>query len=86
MKQWISSPPNLFLGAFTRRVTCEGDSDGSYDVFVFGGTPPFTFLWSDGATVQNRTNIGRGVYTVTVTDSKGCSRSNGAMGRTEVLR
>ncbi|QCR23069.1 SprB repeat-containing protein [Pontibacter sp. SGAir0037] len=42
---------------------------------VSGGVAPYTFLWNDGATVQNRTGVDGGIYTVVVTDSIGCSRS-----------
>jgi hypothetical protein len=38
-----------------------------------GGTGPYTFLWSTGATTQCITTGAAGTYTVTVTDSKGCS-------------
>lgn len=36
-----------------------------------GGTPSFTYLWNDGATVKNRTGLPAGTYSVTVTDAKG---------------
>jgi gliding motility-associated-like protein len=49
-----------------------GMSDGSIDLDV---TPPemYTYMWSTGATTQNLTNVPAGTYTVTVTDSEGCT-------------
>ena len=42
---------------------------------VSGGTAPFTFAWSNGATDQDLTNVLAGAYTVTVTDVEGCTSS-----------
>ncbi len=39
---------------------------------ILGGTQPFTFVWSNGATSQNLTGITAGSYTVTITDANGC--------------
>jgi len=37
------------------------------------GTPPFTFLWSDGQITKNPVGLTSGTYTVTVTDANGCT-------------
>ena len=55
-------------------ATC-GNSDGSIDVTVTGGTAPYTYLWSNGATSQDLTAIPAATYTLTVTDAKGCVKS-----------
>lgn len=46
-----------------------GSTNGSIDVFVNGGVEPYTYLWADGPTTQNRTGLSGGEYSVTVTDS-----------------
>lgn len=38
-----------------------------------GGTPPYTYRWSDGSTATSRTGLSIGTYSVTITDAKGCS-------------
>ena len=50
-------------------------ADGSASVDVSGGTPPLTLSWSHDAMLNSTTanNIAAGDYTVTVTDSKGCT-------------
>ena len=40
-----------------------------------GGTGAYTYLWSDGQTTQQATNLAGGTYSVTITDSTGCSTS-----------
>lgn len=56
-------------------VTCNGGNDGHIVVGVEGGVAPYTITWSNGASSYSNTNLTAGNYTVTVTDSKGCSVS-----------
>ena len=46
---------------------------GSVTVGVTGGTAPYTFLFSNGATTATVNNLSAGSYTVTVTDAAGCT-------------
>lgn len=48
-------------------------ADGSIDLVIEEGAAPFVFLWSNGATSQNLSNIFPGYYTVAITDTHGCS-------------
>ncbi|HSJ66029.1 MAG TPA: SprB repeat-containing protein, partial [Anditalea sp.] len=53
--------------------TCFGVNDGSIKIDVVGGSgAPYNFSWSHGSSRQNPTNLGGGVYTVTVRDAFGC--------------
>jgi len=54
---------------------CKRGDDGSIDLTVFGGIPPYQFSWSNGATTEDISNIPAGTYTVTVTDEIGLSLS-----------
>jgi gliding motility-associated-like protein len=54
-------------------TNCQGSKNGSIDITPKNGTPSYTYLWNDGATSQDRTNLGEGIYSVTVTDAGGCS-------------
>lgn len=51
---------------------------GSMKVFVSGGVPPYTGLWSNGATNGAIGNLSGGTYTVTITDATGCSKTASA--------
>jgi len=50
-----------------------GPNDGAIDILVQGGTPGYSYSWSNGATSQDISALAAGTYTVTVTDSKGCT-------------
>jgi gliding motility-associated-like protein len=47
--------------------------NGSVDLTVTGGVGPYTYLWSNGKTTQDITNLSPNNYTVTVTTSVGCT-------------
>lgn len=68
------SEPSPFVGsAMTTPPICFGGSNGAIDYTVSGGSPGYTYLWSNGATTEDLTGIPGGVYTVLVTDSVGCN-------------
>ncbi len=48
-------------------------NDGAMMAFGSGGTPPYSYLYSNGATGQSQTGLSSGYYTVSVTDANGCS-------------
>ncbi|MCG3167166.1 MAG: hypothetical protein POELPBGB_02950 [Bacteroidia bacterium] len=54
-------------------VTCATCFDGYINLTVTGGMPPYSFVWSNGATTQNLTAIDTGYYSVTVTDMTGAT-------------
>jgi len=54
-------------------VSCNGGKDGSASSAATGGTPPYSFSWSNGQAAQNASGLSAGTYTLTVTDAAGCS-------------
>ncbi|MBP7849371.1 MAG: gliding motility-associated C-terminal domain-containing protein [Lentimicrobiaceae bacterium] len=52
--------------------TCHAYCDGSLIAYSSGGTPPYTYLWSDGQTGDTAVGLCAGTYAVTITDSQGC--------------
>ena len=54
-------------------VTCNGAGDGTINITASGGTPAYTYEWSDGSIDEDRTGLAPGTYIVTVTDDNGCT-------------
>ena len=52
--------------------TCFGGNNGKITTTVTGGTPAYTFDWSNNTHSNNAQNLTAGTYSVTVTDGNGC--------------
>jgi hypothetical protein len=64
---------NMTSSATVSNVLCNGQATGTATVTPSGGTAPYTYAWSNGATSQTANNLSSGIYTVTVTDANGCT-------------
>ena len=53
-------------------ISCNGFSDGAIDLNISGGSPPYTYVWSNNSTGSSLTNLSPGTYSVTVTDNLNC--------------
>ncbi len=54
-------------------VLCNGGNNGAVDLTVNGGTTTYNYLWSNGSTLQDPSQLFAGTYMVTVTDNVGCT-------------
>ncbi len=61
--------PGMTLTSAVNGATCKGVANGSINLTVSGGTPPYAYFWSNAATTEDIINLFAGTYTVTVTDS-----------------
>jgi gliding motility-associated-like protein len=72
----VSSTPGLQLIATGTNISCNGGNNGCVEVLVNGGTAPYSYLWSNGSTVDSVCGLAPGTYIVTVTDNGGGGLQN----------
>lgn len=70
----ISEPSAISIIDTIYHVKCFGNSDGGIDLFVSGGTSPYSYNWSSGQSSSSISGLAAGNYNVTVTDDNGCAR------------
>ena len=63
----------LILFAFQSDVTCYGYNNGQISTNITVGNPPYAYQWNTGATANSLFSLSQGAYSVTVTDSSGCT-------------
>lgn len=59
-------PCNLIVSAVVNHVSVIGGNDGSIDLMVTGGTPPYTFFWNTGAVTEDISQLTAGRYMVAI--------------------
>ncbi|WP_188621361.1 beta strand repeat-containing protein, partial [Flavobacterium suaedae] len=69
----VFEPIILEANGVATNVSCNGGNDGTVDLTVIGGNPPYTFAWNNTATTEDLSGLMAGTYSVTVTDAKGCT-------------
>jgi uncharacterized protein YjdB len=71
----INQPDEIGFNLTPYQVGCFGGNNGSIQLSVIGGTPSYTYLWSDGKTTQNVSGLSAGAYTVTISDNNLCTKT-----------
>lgn len=71
-KTFVVNPHSMIFISHQVTPTCENTSNGSIDLSIHSGTPPYTYQWSTGETHQDIANLAAGSYSVTITDANGC--------------
>lgn len=69
----VGQPAPIVVTETVTPANCNGSPDGGITLTVTGGTPGYTYGWSNGPTTPGLTGVIAGVYTVTVTDTKNCT-------------
>jgi hypothetical protein len=62
--------PNLL--ALTQNISCFNGQNGIITLTTTGGTPPYSYIWSNGGAGNSQSNLSAGVYDITVSDNNGC--------------
>jgi hypothetical protein len=74
----VTQPSVLNATATPSATQCTGDSSGTVQLSVSGGTVPYSFLWSNGSTSKDISNLVGGSYNVSVSDANGCTTTAAA--------
>lgn len=71
----VGAPDSLDVTAVIIDASGSSANNGSIDITVSGGTPGYSFVWSNGATTEDIDSLMTGTYCVTIIDSIGCEDS-----------
>ena len=62
----------LNIAAIIDNIDCYGDSTGSINLTVSGGSLPYSFLWGNGTITEDVYNVSAGSISCYITDNSGC--------------
>ncbi len=72
--QIVDQPDEALAATITQvNINCHGEATGEATVNAAGGTLPYEYVWSTGATTAGITGLSAGTYEVTVTDDNDCT-------------
>lgn len=74
----LTQLPQPIAAIATKHPGC-GSLAGLLDLSVGGGTPPYSYTWSNGATTEDLMAVPNGSYAVTASDSNGCKSQTSAI-------
>ncbi len=72
----ITQPTAMSSTSTQTNILCSGGNNGTATTNPSGGNPAYTYLWSNGQITSNATGLSSGTYSVTITDTQGCSIVN----------
>jgi hypothetical protein len=69
----VYQPEVLDVNGVITNVRCNGAATGEINITPVGGNSPYTYAWNVGSTAEDLFGKLAGTYSVTVTDTKGCT-------------
>ncbi|NRB51440.1 MAG: T9SS type A sorting domain-containing protein [Saprospiraceae bacterium] len=66
----------VVLSISTQDIACAGQQNGIAKAEVSGGLSPYFYTWNTGNTGSSIVNLSPGTYSLTITDSAGCTASD----------
>ncbi len=68
----VGQPDTLDVNVVITDVSCYQGADGSIELTANGGTPPYTYDWSNNSALEDQYNLTMGNYSYELTDAQGC--------------
>ena len=72
---FVAQPSAISLSGLVTNVSCLNAANGNINLSVVGGTPGYTYVWSNGFASQDPSLLNAAMYTVTVSDINLCTAS-----------
>jgi gliding motility-associated-like protein len=71
----LKEPPKLIMDSIKRKnLSCYQSGDGEIQVYVSGGTRPYSYEWDKSTQVTSKVNkLSSGIFNVTISDANKCS-------------
>jgi hypothetical protein len=70
----VSEASSLVTNPSVTDTKCSYSTDGAVALNTSGGQTPYSFIWSNGNTTGQLTNVASGTYQVTITDANSCNK------------
>lgn len=71
----IIQPTPVTVQIATEQGSCSGETSNSAKANASGGTPPYSYTWSNGSNSASVGNLNPGIHQLTVSDAKGCTQT-----------
>jgi hypothetical protein len=75
----ITQPTLLTASTSSTNVTCHGGTNGTGTVAPMGGTPPYSYYWSNGGVTSTITNLYPATFFINVVDANGCAAATNSI-------
>lgn len=69
----VNRSPGVSFSSNIQNISCFGENDGSIEIEIFSDNHQITTEWSNGSIEQNLVDLSPGVYSITITNSFGCT-------------
>lgn len=71
----VEPQPLVVTASLTNALDCLNPNSGAINLIVSGGTPAYSYNWSNGSTTEDLLSITSGNYQIVVTDLNGCTNT-----------
>ncbi len=69
----VIATATAFVFPNNKNTSCNTCTNGSISLNITSGTAPYIYVWNNGLSIQNPSNLGAGMYSVVITDAAGCT-------------